>query len=49
MPADYYAGDGKAAYITALRNEKGIYNPAVKGKTIDLAQTYTNQFVESAS
>jgi sulfonate transport system substrate-binding protein len=27
MPADYYAGVGKAAYITALSNEKGIYNP----------------------
>jgi len=27
MPADYYAGVGKAAYIAALDNEKGIYNP----------------------
>jgi NitT/TauT family transport system substrate-binding protein len=27
MPADYYAGVGKAAYIKALDNEKGIYNP----------------------
>jgi NitT/TauT family transport system substrate-binding protein len=26
MPADYYAGVGKAAYTTALNNEKGIYN-----------------------
>jgi NitT/TauT family transport system substrate-binding protein len=27
MPADYYAGVGKAAYIKALAAEKGIYNP----------------------
>ncbi len=27
MPADYYAGAGKDAYIQALNNEKGIYNP----------------------
>jgi NitT/TauT family transport system substrate-binding protein len=27
MPADYYAGVGKAAYTAALQNEKGIYNP----------------------
>jgi NitT/TauT family transport system substrate-binding protein len=27
MPADYYAGIGKAAYIKALDSEKGIYNP----------------------
>lgn len=27
MPADYYAGTGKAAYVQALRNEKGIYDP----------------------
>jgi NitT/TauT family transport system substrate-binding protein len=27
MPADYYAGVGKAAYIKALASEKGIYNP----------------------
>ena len=27
VPADYYAGVGKPAYITALDNEKGIYNP----------------------
>lgn len=27
MPADYYAGVGKAAYTQALANEKGIYNP----------------------
>jgi NitT/TauT family transport system substrate-binding protein len=70
MPADYYAGIGKAAYIAALNNEKGIYNPTgimppngpqtdlnvlsafnaqVKGKTIDLTKTYTDQFVKSAS
>ena len=69
MPADYYAGVGKPAYITALASEKGIYNPtgvmptdgpktclavlsafnpAVKGKSIDLTKTYTNQFVQSA-
>ncbi|HEY2042149.1 MAG TPA: ABC transporter substrate-binding protein [Jatrophihabitans sp.] len=27
MPADYYAGVGKAAYVAALNSEKGIYNP----------------------
>jgi NitT/TauT family transport system substrate-binding protein len=27
IPADYYAGVGKAAYIKALDGEKGIYNP----------------------
>jgi NitT/TauT family transport system substrate-binding protein len=27
MPADYYSGAGKDAYIQALNNEKGIYNP----------------------
>jgi NitT/TauT family transport system substrate-binding protein len=27
MPADYYAGVGKAAYSKALQSEKGIYNP----------------------
>jgi NitT/TauT family transport system substrate-binding protein len=27
MPADYYAGSGKDAYIAALDGEKGIYNP----------------------
>jgi NitT/TauT family transport system substrate-binding protein len=27
MPADYYAGVGKAAYVRALESEKGIYNP----------------------
>jgi NitT/TauT family transport system substrate-binding protein len=27
MPADYYAGVGKAAYMKALDSEKGIYNP----------------------
>ena len=69
MPPDYYAGVGKAAYVAALDNEKGIYNPtgmmptdgpktclavlsafnpAVKGKAIDLTKTYTNQFVQSA-
>ena len=69
MPADYYAGVGKPAYVAALNSEKGIYNPtgimpadgpktcltvlsafnpAVKGKAIDLAKTYTNQFVQSA-
>ena len=69
MPADYYAGAGKQAYIDALNNEKGIYNPTgimppngpptnlkvlstfnkdVKGKTIDIAKTYTDQFVKAA-
>ena len=27
MPADYYAGVGKPAYVKALDSEKGIYNP----------------------
>jgi NitT/TauT family transport system substrate-binding protein len=27
MPADYYSGVGKDAYIQALTSEKGIYNP----------------------
>jgi sulfonate transport system substrate-binding protein len=70
MPADYYAGVGKAAYVQALNSEKGIYNPNglmpaggpqtcltvlssfnpdVKGKSIDLAGTYTDQFVKAAS
>jgi len=69
MPADYYAGAGKQAYIDALNNEKGIYNPTgimppngpptnlkvlstfnkdVKGKTIDITKTYTDQFVKAA-
>ncbi len=69
MPADYYAGVGKAAYIAALDSEKGIYNPNgimppngpptnlnvlsafnpdVKGHTIDLSKTYTDQFVQVA-
>jgi NitT/TauT family transport system substrate-binding protein len=69
MPADYYSGIGKDAYIAALDSEKGIYNPTgimpptgpqtdlnvlsafnpkVKGKTIDLSQTYTDEFVQAA-
>jgi NitT/TauT family transport system substrate-binding protein len=70
MPADYYAGVGKAAYVKALNSEKGIYNPtgimptggpetcrtvlssfnpAVKGKTVDVSKTYTDEFVKAAS
>jgi NitT/TauT family transport system substrate-binding protein len=70
LPADYYSGVGKAAYVQALSNEKGIYNPTglmppdgpptnlkvlssfnpdVKGKTIDLAKTFTDKFVKAAS
>jgi NitT/TauT family transport system substrate-binding protein len=70
VPADYYAGTGKAAYITALDEEKGIYNPtgimppkgpsiavkvlttfnpAVKGKKIDVTKTFTDEFVKAAS
>jgi NitT/TauT family transport system substrate-binding protein len=69
MPADYYSGVGKDAYIKALDSEKGIYNPTgimppsgpqtdlnvlsafnpdVKGKKIDLSQTYTDTFVNAA-
>ena len=70
MPADYYAGVGKATYAAALDSEKGIFNPngimppdgpktclavqdafndAVKGKTIDLTKTYTDEFVNAAT
>ena len=70
MPADYYAGVGKAAYVKALDSEKGIYNPTgvmptggpetclkvlssfnptVKGKTVDVSKTYTDEFVKAAS
>jgi NitT/TauT family transport system substrate-binding protein len=69
MPADYYAGVGKAAYVKALDGEKGMYNPtgmmpqggpqvclsvlssfnpSVKGKSIDLSKTYTDEFVQKA-
>lgn len=68
MPADYYKGVGKDAYVKALASEKGIYNPTgimppdgpktclavlqgnpdLKGKTIDLAKTYTDEFVKAA-
>lgn len=68
MPADYYKGVGKDAYIKALDGEKGMYNPTglmpadgpktclavlqanpdVKGKTIDLAKTFTNEFAQAA-
>ncbi|WP_295697380.1 ABC transporter substrate-binding protein [Lapillicoccus sp.] len=69
MPADYYKGVGKAAYVAALDSEKGIFNPtgmmptdgpptclavlsafnaAVKGKSIDLSKTFTNEFVQAA-
>jgi NitT/TauT family transport system substrate-binding protein len=70
MPADYYRGIGKQAYIKALQSEKGIYSPTglmpgsgpktvlnvlsafdtnVKGHSIDLSKTYTDQFVQHAS
>ena len=70
MPADYYKGVGKAAYIKALDSERGIFNPTgvmpadgpptclavlgefnpkVKGKSIDLTKTYTNEFVQAAT
>jgi NitT/TauT family transport system substrate-binding protein len=70
MPASYYKGVGKAAYVSALNSEKGIFNPTglmpadgpntclavlgefnpkVKGKSIDLAKTYTNEFVTAAT
>ncbi|MGO4596229.1 ABC transporter substrate-binding protein [Terrabacter sp. 2RAF25] len=70
MPADYYKGVGKAAYVAALDSEKGIFNatglmpadgpqtclavlgefnPKVKGKSIDLAKTFTNEFVQAAT
>ncbi len=69
MPADYYAGVGKATYIQALQNEKGMYSPdglmpadgphtvlgvlsawdpTVKGHSVDLSRTYTNEFVNKA-
>ena len=70
MPAAYYKGVGKPAYIKALDSERGIFNPTgimptdgpptclavlsefntkVKGKTIDLSKTYTNDFVQAAT
>ncbi|MFC7596456.1 ABC transporter substrate-binding protein [Terrabacter sp. GCM10028922] len=70
MPAAYYKGVGKAAYVKALDSEKGIFNPTglmpedgpktclavlgefnpkVQGKSIDLAKTYTNEFVKAAT
>ena len=70
MPADYYAGVGKDAYVKALDSEKGIYNPTgimptggpetcltvlssfnptVKGKSVDVSKTYTDEFVKAAS
>jgi NitT/TauT family transport system substrate-binding protein len=70
MPPDYYAGVGKAAYVSALESEKGIYNPTglmpadgpvtclavlsafnptVQGKSIDIAKTFTNEFVQKAT
>ena len=70
MPAAYYKGVGKAAYVKALNSEKGIFNPTglmpadgpktclavlgefnpkVQGKSIDLAKTYTNEFVKAAT
>ncbi|MEO7235406.1 MAG: ABC transporter substrate-binding protein [Lapillicoccus sp.] len=70
MPADYYKGVGKDAYVAALNSEKGIFNPTgimpadgpatclavlgafnatVKGKQIDLAKTYTDEFVKAAT
>ena len=70
MPAAYYKGVGKDAYIAALNSEKGIFNPTgimppdgpttclavlskfntkVKGKTIDLTATYTDEFVKTAT
>ncbi len=70
VPADYYAGVGKDAYVQALNSEKGIFNPTglmppsgpqtcltvlssfnpdVKGKHVDLAATYTDQFVHAAT
>ncbi len=70
MPADYYKGVGKDAYVAALNSEKGIFNPTgimpadgpatclavlskfndkVKGKSIDLTATYTDEFVKAAT
>ena len=68
MPADYYKGVDKAAYVAALDSEKGIFNPTrmmtidgpptclavlsdfnttVKGKSIDLTKTVTNEFLQA--
>jgi NitT/TauT family transport system substrate-binding protein len=70
MPADYYKGVGKDAYVAALNSEKGIFNPTglmpadgpqtclsvlsefnpkVQGRSIDLAKTFTNEFVQAAT
>ena len=69
MPAEYYAGIGKAAYVAALQNEKGMYDPdgvmpaggpqtvlnvlssfdpTVKGHTVDVSKTYTDEFARKA-
>ena len=70
MPATYYKGPGKTAYVQALANEIGMFSPsglmptdgpqsvfrvlstfdpAVKGRQVDLSKTYTDQFVQHAS
>ena len=70
MPADYYTGVGKDAYVKALDAEKAMYtpdgmmpaggpqtvlnvlsafDPSVKGHTVNLARTYTTEFVSSAA
>jgi NitT/TauT family transport system substrate-binding protein len=70
MPPEYYAGVGRAQYVTALDAQKAIYtadgimpaggpetvlkvlnsfDPAVKGKKIDLSKTYTTEFAKQAN
>jgi NitT/TauT family transport system substrate-binding protein len=70
MPPDYYAGVGRAAYVKALTDEKGIFtpdgtmpaggpqtvlnvlgafDPNVKGRTVDLSQTFTTTFTAAAN
>lgn len=70
MPSAYYKGSGKAAYVSALDAEKGIFtpdgvmpqggpetvlkvlsafDPAIKGKKIDLSQTYTTTYATKAN
>ena len=69
MPADYYSAD-KAAYVTALDNQKASftphgrmpaagpqtvndietkYVPSMKGTSVELSKTFTNEFASKAT
>ncbi|MBS2961466.1 ABC transporter substrate-binding protein [Actinocrinis puniceicyclus] len=68
MPSSFYSITGKDAYVQALANQFGMYNPtglmptdgpqsvfrvlsawdpAVKGRQVDLSKTYTDEFVKN--